>query len=204
MADKAVTSKSHQNTTVYLFREGTKGAAAAAFLDDDTLVLGSAASVEATITAHASGQTPVRANAPLVALLESVKPGAMFWAVGDQSVLSRLPLSVPGPGGQGSVTLPPVKSVVVTGELDPVVAVEVTGEAADAKAAQNLADVVRGFVALASLQAAQKPELKELASAISVATEATRVHVNLRVPYELIDSLSGKRPVAAGGAADSR
>jgi hypothetical protein len=94
--------------------------------------------------------------------------------------------------------------VVVTGDLDPVVAVELTGEASDAKAAQNLADVVRGFVALASLQANQKPELRELASAVSVATEATRVHVNLRVPYELLDSLAPRRPTADAGSAGTK
>jgi hypothetical protein len=204
-ATKGVTSKSHESTTVYLFREDAgKRAGAAAFLDDDTLVLGSKDSVEATITNYAGGKAPMRSNAALVALLESVKPGSTFWAVGDQSVLSRLPLTIPGAAGQGSVSLPPVKSVVVTGDLDPMVAVELTGEAVDGKAAQNLADVVRGFVALASLQANQKPELKELASAVSVSTDATRVHVNLRVPYELIDSLSGKRPVAANGAPESR
>ena len=59
-------------------------------------------------------------------------------------------------------------------------------------------------MALASLQASQKPELKELASAVSVTTDAARVHVNLRVPYELIDSLSGKRPVAANGVTEGR
>ena len=35
---KGVTWKDHQGTTVYVFREGAKGADAAAFLDDDTLV----------------------------------------------------------------------------------------------------------------------------------------------------------------------
>jgi len=202
---RGVTSKNHEGTTEYLFREDAGGAkaGAAAFLDDDTLVLGPRESVEATITNHAGGKAPVRSNAALVALLESVKPGSTFWAVGDQSVLSRLPLSIPGPAGQGSVSLPPVKSVVVTGDLDPMLAVELTGEAVDSKSAQSLADVVRGLVALASLQANQKPELKELASAVSVTTDATRVHVNLRVPYELLDSLAPKRP-AAGGTAEVR
>ena len=202
---KGVTYRSHEGTTMYLFREG-QGArsGAVAFLDDDTLVLGPRASVEATLTNHAGGKVPMRSNAALVALLESVKPGSTFWAVGDQSVLSRLPLSVPGASGQGSITLPPVKSVIVTGDLDPLVAVELTGEAVDNKAAQNLADMVRGLVALASLQASQKPELKDLASAVSVTTDATRVHVNVRVPYELIDSLSGKRPVAAIGGPENR
>jgi len=199
---KGVTSKNHEGTTIYLFREGAaSGARAAAFLDDDTLILGSAESVEATVTNHARGEAPLRSNAGLMALLETVKPGATFWAVGDQSVLSRLPLRIPAPGGEGAVSIPPLKSVVVTGELDPLVALEMTGEASDAKAAQNLADVVRGFVALASLQASQRPELKELASAVSVTTEATRVHVNLRLPYELLDSLQPRRPVAEGSPA---
>ena len=202
---KGVTFKSHEGTTVYLFREGAGArSGAVAFLDDDTLVLGPRAGVEATITNYAGGKAPVRANASLMALLESVRPGSTFWAVGDQSVLSRLPLSIPGAAGQGSVSLPPIKSVVVTGDLEPMVAVELTGEAVDSKAAQNLADVVRGFVALASLQASQKPELKDLASAVSVTTDATRVHVNVRVPYELIDSLAPKRPVAADGAPEGR
>jgi hypothetical protein len=199
---RGVTAKNHEGTTIYLFREGAaSGARAAAFLDDDTLVLGSAESVEATVTNHARGEAPLRSNAGLMALLETVKPGATFWAVGDQSVLSRLPLRIPAPGGEGAVSIPPLKSVVVTGELDPLVALEMTGEASDAKAAQNLADVVRGFVALASLQASQRPELKELASAVSVTTEATRVHVNLRLPYELLDSLQPRRPVAEGSPA---
>jgi len=77
----------------------------------------------------------------------------------------------------------------VTGDLDPQLSLAITGEAADDAAARNLADVVRGFVALASLQAQQKPELLQLASAISVATEANRVLVTAQVPYALIDAL---------------
>ena len=68
----------------------------------------------------------------------------------------------------------------------------ITGEAKDALAAKNLADVVRGLVAMVSLQAQQKPELQQLASAISVATEENRVLVNARFPYELLDALQAK------------
>jgi hypothetical protein len=52
--------------------------------------------------------------------------------------------------------------------------------------------VVRGFVALLSLQAQQKPELQRLASAVTVATEQNRVLVSARVPYELLDALHAK------------
>ena len=110
-----------------------------------------------------------------------------------------MPKGIPAPGRRGrrACSLPPLKTVVVTGDLDPVVSFEVTGEAADAAAAQNLADVVRGFVALATLQANQKPELKQLASAVSVTTDANKVRIAARFPYELLDSLRPKKTAAA-------
>jgi hypothetical protein len=199
---RGVTSKNVQGTTVYLFNEDRsgRGSGAAAFLDDETLVMGTQPSVEQVVTARARGEAPLRENTALRSLLESVKPGSTFWMVGDQTLLSNMPRTIPGPGGPGtsqSLELPALKSLVVTGDLEPQVSLDVTGEAADEAAARNLADVVRGLVALASLQASQKPELKQLASAVSVTTEASRVHVAARVPYEVLDSLQPRRSAPA-------
>jgi hypothetical protein len=199
---KGVTSKNVAGTVVYLFDENAagKGTAATAFLDDSTIVMGTQASVEQTVTARAKGEAPLRSNAALLALLESVKPGSTFWMVGDQTLLSNMPKAIPGPGGAGtsqSIELPALKSLMVTGDLEPQVSLDITGETADEPAAKNLADVVRGFVALASLQANQKPELKQLASAISVTTEASRVHVAARVPYEVLDSFQPPKRASA-------
>ena len=192
-----VTTKNHQGTSMYLYNEERKGATAVAFLDDDTLALGSQAGVEAVIENRAKGSGGLRTNTALIALIETVKPGATFWMAGDQAMLSRMPTSLPGAGGNG-MQIPALKSMVVTGDLDPVVALEITGETADAAAAQNLADIVRGLVAMASLQAQQKPEFKQLASAVSVTTEAQRVHVNARLPYELLEKLQpSKRGASA-------
>jgi hypothetical protein len=197
-AHKGVTSLDYQGTPVYLFNEeAAKGkAGAVAFLDDRTLVMGPRASVEQTISAKASGGG-LRSNAAMTALLEGVRPGSTFWIVGDQSALSQMPSGVPAPGGDGqALNLPPLKTVVVTGDLDPVVSFEATGEAADPTAAQNLADVVRGFVALATLQSNQKPELKQLASGVSITTDANKVRIAARFPYELLDSLRPKKAAA--------
>jgi hypothetical protein len=199
---KGVTSKNVAGTTVYLFNEDPsgRGSGATAFLDDSTLVMGNQASVEQTVTARAKGEAPLRENAGLLALLETVKPGSTFWMVGDQTLLAEMPKSMPGMGGPGtsqSIELPALKSLIVTGELDPQVSLDVTGEAGDEAGAKNLADIVRGFVALASMQASARPELKQLASAINVTTEASRVHIAARVPYELIESLQPKRAATA-------
>ena len=141
------------------------------------------------------GETPFKTNAALIGLVGKVRPGSTFWMVGDQSLLAGMPTSVPAPGASAdgaSVSLPSLKSLTVTGDLDPQVSLNVVGEAADDAAARNLADVVRGFVALMSLQAQQKPELRQLASAVTVATEQNRVLVSARLPYELLDALQPK------------
>jgi len=188
-----VTWKDVQGTTVYLFHEGEKGAGAAAFLDDRRVVVGSAAAVEAAVAANAQGGAGLKGNAAITGLLERVKPGSTFWMVGDQTLLANLPKSVPMGGNESTVTLPTLKSLVVSGDLEPVVSVAIIGDAADEPSAKNLADVVRGLVAMVSMQGSQKPELKQLASAVSVTTEASRVQVNARIPYELIEALSPQR-----------
>jgi hypothetical protein len=195
-----VTTKTLQGSTIYLFSEGQAGdaKAAVAFIDDGALVMGSQRDVEHVVAARSRGEATLAGNAALLALVESVRPGSTFWVAGDQTILQRMPRSIPGGGGTSqSIELPTLKSVIVTGDLDPEVALDVTGETADEAAARNLADVVRGFVARASLQAGQKPELKQLASAVSVTTEQTRVRVNARVPYALLDSLQRGGPGAA-------
>jgi hypothetical protein len=164
------------------------------FLDKQALIIGPQPAVEAAVSSRAKGATPLRGNTSLTSLLERVKPGSSFWMVGDQSLLQSMPSVIPAPGGNGnSITLPALKSLVVTGELDPAVSLSVTGDTSDDAAATNLADIVRGFVALASMQASQRPELKDLAQAISVSTEKSQVHVNARVSYELLEALQPKR-----------
>ena len=193
---KGATGTKYHGTPVYLFDESREGrkAGAVSFLDDHTLVMGSRKGVEQTIDTRAGDGLGLRSNAAMTALLETVRPGSTFWMVGDQSALAHMPLGIRAPGGDGqAVNLPPLKTVIVTGDLDPVVSFEATGEAADAAAAQSLADVVRGFVALATLQSSQKPELKQLASGVSVTTDANKVRVAARFPYELLDSLRPKK-----------
>jgi hypothetical protein len=190
-----------EGLTVYTLDEEGRNPLALAFLDEGSILFGPQGRVESAVSSRAQGKAPLRDNATLLSLVEKVRPGSTFWMVGDQSLLAALPLSVPAPGSSAdgtAVNLPSLRSLTVTGDLDPEVSLNLVGEAADEPAAHNLADVVRGFVALASLQAQQKPELQRLASAVTVATEANRVLVSARFPYELLDALQQKaRPEAA-------
>jgi hypothetical protein len=190
---------SYEGVTVYNFSEESKQPLSLALVDESTLVLGPTDQVTQALASRTRGETPLKTNTGLMARVEKIQPGSTFWMVGDQSLLASLPTSIPAPGasaGGGSVALPSLVGLTVTGDLDPQVSVAVTGEAKDAAAAKNLADVVRGLLAMASLQAAQKPELSQLASAVSVATEENRVLVSARIPYETLDALQPKRPQA--------
>lgn len=202
---RKVTTKNVQGVPVYLFDEtrGRGQAGAVGFLEDDLLVMGTLADVEKVIATRATGQGGIESNPAMVALLENVRPGSTFWMVGDQSVLEKMPGSVPG---NAAAALPGLKSMVVTGDLDPELSLEMTGEAQDEAAARQLADVIRGFVALAQLQSSRKPELKQLAAAVSVTTEAGSVRVTARFPYELLDALKPKKPaeIASGEAGGAR
>ena len=188
-------SLNHEGVTVYSFA-GESRAMAVAFLDESTLVFGPKERVLAAISSRTLGEAPLKSNTQLMSLVEKVRPGSTFWMVGDQSLLASMPTSIPAPGSSpdagASMQLPALQSLTVTGDLDPQVSIAITGEARDALAAKNLADVVRGLVAMASLQAQQRPELLQLASAISVATEENRVLVNARVPYETLEMLQPK------------
>lgn len=197
---KGVTSKAVGGVTAYLFNEGQRGAGAVAFLDDRTLVVGTQAAVEGAIQSAAEGGKSLRRNETILRLLEQVRPDATFWMVGDQSVLENLPQNVPSGGQQ--VALAGLRNVSVSGDLEPAISVEINGEAQDEASAKNLADVVRGLVALASLQASQRPELKELAAAVSVASDAQRVRVSARFPYELLDQLHKQAGAGKPGAED--
>jgi hypothetical protein len=189
--------------SVYAFKDEEPGAVALAFLDESVLLFGPRSQVEAAVASRSRGEAPLKKNTVLMGLVEKVRPGSTFWMVGDQSLLAGMPTSVPAPGASGdgaTVSLPALKSLTVTGDLDPQVSLSITGEAADDVAAKNLADVVRGFVALMSLQAQQKPELQRLASAVTVATETNHVLVTARIPYELLDALQSRVKAAPAPA----
>ncbi len=189
--EKGVTWKDHAGTTLYLFDETSRKPGALAFLDDETVVAGERRAVEQVLDNSA---TSLRTNTQLLAQLQQVQPGSAFWMVGDSSALSRLPLSLPAPGaepGSGSkMELPALQGVTVSADLDPLIALDIVGEAKDAAAAGKLADVVRGLLALATLQGGQRPELREMASGVSVTSDGARVRVGLRVSYELLEAFN--------------
>jgi hypothetical protein len=188
---------------LHLFDQETKQgrlSIGAGFLDQRTLAVGSAPLVEAMLASHAAGRTPLASNRQLVELLRRVEPGAAFWMVGDRTLLAEVSRVLGSGGSSLPANLPPLESLVVSGRLAPDLTVRATGEAQDEATARSLAGMARGLVAFLSLQASRTPELQQVASAVSVTTEAKAVHVDARIPYVLLDALAP----AADAASDQR
>lgn len=202
-----VSSAKHQGVSVFSYAEA--GATRAmAILDQHSIVLGEEHLVRATIENRGAGKAGLTSNAAQVARLKRVRPGATFWLVGDASVLRHLPKTLPAPGlggSGGSLALPALEQVVVSGDFDPQIAVDVVGDTADEAGARNLADILRGFIAFFSMQAAQRPELQGLGSAFNVAQTGNQVSVAVRLSPELVDALQKSgRPTPPAESPETR
>lgn len=189
---RKATWRSVAGHTLYLLGEGQGSPGALAFLGDHALVLGSRVDVEALLEGRAT------APSPLLDVAAGVSGSPAFWLAVDGEMARGLDpvggarAGAGPPGAAAGFSLPPLRAILVSGELDPQLRLEVEAEALDDTAARNLADAVRGLLALASFQAAEKPELQKLLAGALVASQGRRATLELAVPWELLDQLEQK------------
>lgn len=62
-------------------------------------------------------------------------------------------------------------------------------EARDDESAQNMRDVLRGFLAMAKMSADSQPELKTMVDSLQLSGEGTNVALSFTLPSELFDAL---------------
>jgi hypothetical protein len=159
------------------------GSTAMALPDDATLIFGDAAYVREMLDAG-SGRKPSATGS-----LESWGYGDFaeetFWLAGAP------PDVVSGLVGQGTEKTS-LRSFAVTGRLDSDLLLRARGKAKDPKTAEELADVVRGLVALGRLRQDSSQEsavLGEMAESVRVELADDGIDVSLQVPYDSIHQL---------------
>jgi len=94
--------------------------------------------------------------------------------------------------------LPPINWLSASGRVDAGVHGLVRAEARDEESAQSLRDVVRGFLALARIQGAQSPDLKEMLNSMELGGEGKTVSLSFDVTPGLIDLLGAARAGRSG------
>ena len=165
---------------------------AVSFVEPGFVALGHASLVRSAIDLHQGGNNPqtglssVTGNDELMALVRSLDSGNV-WAVGRFDALAsraRLPDSV-------TSRLPAITLFAVSGHINGGLRATVRAEARDDEAANNLRDVVRGFMGLAKMQAGSNPSAQLMMQSLELGGTGKTVALSFSVPAEVFDAVGG-------------
>ncbi len=166
---------------------GPKAASAfaVAFIERGLCAVGNVSQLKAAIDLRENGQN-VTTNDDLMNLVRSLDSNNA-WAVGRFDALqkqAKLPLSVTN-------QLPPITWFSISGHVNGGIRGVIRAETRDDEAANNLRDVVRGFLALAKMQAGSKAEYQTTLQALELGGTGKTVALSFAIPAEILD-LIGK------------
>jgi len=117
--------------------------------------------------------------------------GESLWAVGRFDALTTqatLPAEV-------AERIPPLTWFSAAGKVNGGLQAVVKAEAKDEQAAANLRDIVRGFVALAKMQAGSKPSIQKMLPDVQLSGDGKEVAISFAVTNEMLDALEAARAV---------
>ena len=166
-----------------------KASFALAFVEPGLVALGSTTLIRSAIDLHQGGANPqnglqsVTGNDELMNLVRSLDSTGNAWAVGRFDALTsqaRLPQNV-------ASQLPAITWFSVGVHVNGGIRGVIRAETRDDDAAGNLRDVVRGFMALAKLQAGSKPELQAMMQSLELGGTGKTVALSFTVPAEVFD-----------------
>jgi hypothetical protein len=162
---------------------------AAAFLEPGLVALGSTKLVRSAVDLHQTGDNPqaglqsVTGNEELMNLVKSLEAGNNFWAVGRFDALqtqAHLPQEV-------TTRLPAITWFAASGHINGGLRGVLRAETRDEEAANNLRDVVRGFLALGKMQAGSRPDIQAMMQSLELSGTGKTVALSFMVPAAVFD-----------------
>ncbi len=167
---------------------GHAGDVSLSFIEPGLAAMGSTTLIKSAIDLHKAGNNPqtglesVTGNEELMTLVRSLD-NSNAWAVGRFDALrtqSHLPANVLS-------QIPAISWFAVSGHVNGGLRGTLRAEARDDESANNLRDVVRGFLALAKLGSGAKPELQAMMQSLELGGSGKTVSLSFAVPAELFD-----------------
>lgn len=172
----------------------TGGAAMAiGFLEADLIALGGYEAIKKSIDAGAGNN--VVSNTEMMRQINDLD-AANAWAVGRFDAITgagRLPTEI-------QAHMPAIQWFSAATHINGGVSGVFKAEAKDDESAQNLREVVRGFLALAKMQASSKPELKTMVDSLQLSGDGKNVAISFMLPSELFDALEQLKKLEQQGA----
>lgn len=162
---------------------------AVAFLEPGIVAVGSTALVRRAIDLEDGGEN-ITTNDEVMDLVRSLDSGNTAWALGHFAALqsqAKLPENV-------ASQIPAITLFSVGARLNGGINGTLRAETRDDAAANNLRDVVRGFLALGKLQTGGKPEVQAMMQSLELGGSGKTVALSFSVPAELFDVLGQHLP----------
>ena len=162
-----------------------------AFLEPGLIAFGDGTAVKTAIDAQLTAHS-ITKNTEMMDLVKDIGATNNAWAVGRFDLLSS----------QGALPeqvrrqLPPVKWFAAAGHVNGGVSGSLRAEALDDTAADNLRDVVRGFLALARMQAQVDPRTSAMVESLQLTGSGKTVALSFTVPAEILQMLPKAEPDA--------
>ena len=155
-----------------------------AFLEPGLVAFGDATAVRTAIDAQLTAHS-ITSNNEMMELVTDMGRNNNAWAVGRFDVLAaqaKLPEQI-------SSRLPAVKWFAAAGHVNGGVSGILRAEARDDASAENLRDVVRGFLALARLQTQADPRSAGLVDSLQLTGSGKTVALSFSVPSEILEMI---------------
>jgi len=157
---------------------------ALAFIRPGVVAVGSTALVRSAIDLDAGGGDNITLNDEVMAQVKAVEGGNNAWAIGRFDVLqsqAHLPQAV-------ASQIPAITWFSIGTHINGGVRGTLTAQTRDVAAANNLRDVVRGFLGLVKLQAGSKPEIQTMIQSLDVEGTGNSVTLSFDVPAQVFDA----------------
>jgi hypothetical protein len=155
------------------------------FVEADLVAFGSLTSVKASIDARASNRNIV-SNNDMMKLVNEID-NANAWAVGKFDAIA----SKAGIPAEIASAMPSISWFSAAGHVNGGISGTFKAEAKDDATAKNLRDLMGGFLAMAKMQAANKPGMQQLADSLVISGEGNTVALAFSIPSEVLDLLEG-------------
>jgi hypothetical protein len=180
ITEKGGTETSYQKVRIFTHPDAN---GTVAFIEPELVAVGTADGVRRAIDAKTSGDN-IRDNAELMRILRESDEGNA-WLVARFDALTggaRLPAELAN-------QLPAISWFSASGYINGGVRGTLRAEARDEAAAEDLRQVIQGFVALARMQTRQRPEFVDLLNSFQLGGAGTTVSLGFSVPSELIETI---------------
>jgi hypothetical protein len=136
----------------------------------------------------APGSANVMSNAELMSLIRD-SSGETAWVVGHFDAVSRR-LGIPGSLSQ---QVPPLRMIAARAHINGGLKATISAQTADQAAADQLRDVIRGFLSLVRLQAGAKPELQSTLKSLELGGTGSTVQLSFAMTPDTVRAIVPQR-----------